>query len=111
MEENAQIPLSFRVDPRRRRSGGAGRLWPGHGCVPCGPTRPRPDREPARLDAPAPLSDDPNDPIRAVVGDRGIDRTSVVWGQRVSVSVDLGGHRLIKQKNKTKNTPSTNLNT
>src|SRR3546814_16141551 len=32
----------------------------------------------------------------------GADRKSVVWGQRVSVGVDLGGRRDLKKKNKQK---------
>src|SRR3546814_17204508 len=34
------------------------------------------------------------------------DRKSVVWGKSVSVRVDLGGRRNIKNKNKIQNNPS-----
>src|SRR3546814_20996061 len=34
----------------------------------------------------------------------GTDRKSVVWGQSVSVRVDLGGRRIIKKKKKKKKT-------
>src|SRR3546814_18907079 len=36
------------------------------------------------------------------VGGRDSDRKSVVWGQRVSVRVDLGGGGIIKEKTKNK---------
>src|SRR3546814_16213536 len=57
---------------------------------------------------------DPCAVLAAVVEMLGVkDRKSVVYGTRVSVSVDLGGRRIIKKKtikktmldNKTKNTP------
>src|SRR3546814_18458359 len=49
-------------------------------------------------------------PVGGIIGDgavgeragSGIDRKSGVWGQSVSVRVDLGGGRIVKKKNKTK---------
>src|SRR3546814_17816050 len=46
-------------------------------------------------------------PARTVSG----DRKSVVSGKRVSVSVDLGGRRIIKKKNKYKYNRITKINT